>query len=80
MVRNRQSSWSRRKAVRVEVTIFREHTAFGETVHKPLYCYNMGSGREYTDITSLKNPQEKSLSRQKETDNFQLFQFQLLRL
>lgn len=55
MVRNRQSSWSRWKAVRVEVTIFREHTAFGETVHKPLHCYNMGSGREYTDIISLKN-------------------------
>lgn len=51
MDRNRQSSWSRWKAVRVEVTIFRGHTAFGEAFHKPLHCNNMGSDREYTDIT-----------------------------
>lgn len=58
MDRYRHSSWTRWKAVRVEVTIFWEYTAFGETVHKPLHCYNMRPDRKHTNIKSLKNKKQ----------------------
>lgn len=69
MDRYRHSSWTRWKAVRVEVTIFRENTAFRETVHKPLHCYNMRPDRKHTNITSFnKKNIKKNLFKTQQTD------------
>lgn len=53
MDRYRHRSWIRWKAAWVQVTIFWEYTAFGETVDKPLHYDNMRPDRKHTNITSV---------------------------